>query len=332
MRFLANNEVNQSDWEYLISISKYSSPFQTPDFLQFINSNNYYKAEVFAVEDNGVILALAVVVIQKEHGLKKYFSRRGIIYGGPLVFDENKTALNFLLVQIKAKLSKKVIFIEIRNFFDYKKLNPIFFDQGWNFIPYLNFQINTDEKTINDLLSAMKYNRRREIKLSIKNGAEYGLAKNVEEVREVYEILKSLYAERVKLPLPPFDFFQKFMETDITRVFVVKYENKVIAGSFCTFYPMKNLYTMYYCGHREISKKIFPTSLAVWAAIEFAVKEKIPIVDLMGAGQPDEEYGVRNYKAQFGGDLIEYGRFLNILNPTLYKVGVLGVNILSKLK
>jgi len=50
----------------------------------------------------------------------------------------------------------------------------------------------------------------------------------------------------------------------------------------------------------------------------------------MGAGKPNEEYGVRDYKSQFGGDLVAFGRYLKVLNPLLYRVGKVGLKILSK--
>ena len=45
-----------------------------------------------------------------------------------------------------------------------------------------------------------------------------------------------------------------------------------------------------------------------------------------------EAYGVRDFKAKFGGQEVEHGRFLYISKPLLYKFGVLGVKILKKLK
>ena len=51
----------------------------------------------------------------------------------------------------------------------------------------------------------------------------------------------------------------------------------------------------------------------------------------MGAGKPNEKYGVRDFKAEFGGELVEYGRNLFIFNRLLYNVGKLGVKIMKKL-
>ena len=52
--------------------------------------------------------------------------------------------------------------------------------------------------------------------------------------------------------------------------------------------------------------------------------------DMMGAGKPDEAYGVRDFKARFGGEQVEYGRFLYIRKSLLYWIGKLGVKFLKK--
>jgi hypothetical protein len=49
----------------------------------------------------------------------------------------------------------------------------------------------------------------------------------------------------------------------------------------------------------------------------------------MGAGKPDIPYGVRDFKMEFGGELVEHGRFLCVRKPLLYWIGELGVKILK---
>ena len=88
---------------------------------------------------------------------------------------------------------------------------------------------------------------------------------------------------------------------------------------------------MYYCGLREYHPKIFPTHLAIVATIDFGLKNNLQKVDLMGAGKPNEEYGVRKYKSEFGGDLVEQGRFIKVYNPFLFQIGKIGLKIIKKL-
>ena len=50
----------------------------------------------------------------------------------------------------------------------------------------------------------------------------------------------------------------------------------------------------------------------------------------MGAGLKNEEYGVRSYKKEFGGELNEYGRYRLILHPAIFKVGIMGLTLMRR--
>jgi len=51
----------------------------------------------------------------------------------------------------------------------------------------------------------------------------------------------------------------------------------------------------------------------------------------LGAGNPAVPYGVREFKSKFGGMQTNYGRYLLIARPTIYKLGKLGVKAYSRL-
>ncbi len=68
-------------------------------------------------------------------------------------------------------------------------------------------------------------------------------------------------------------------------------------------------------------KNIFPSTLATWAAIEYAAANDFKYFDMMGAGKPDEGYGVRDFKAKFGGELVEHGRILRVNHKLKYSIG-----------
>ena len=220
----------------------------------------------------------------------------------------------------------------MRSNFNYSAWRQKFEYCGWKYEKHLNIQLNLDNMNVDDVLSGMKYNRRREIKLSYKEKAIARLAKNEKEVTQLYEMLKKLYDERVKLPLNPLSFFLNYYKSDIGRVFVVLHNDIIIGGAFCVYHENMSIYTMSYVGLRDYHKKIFPTHIAIMKIIEFAIEKKLKKVDFMGAGKPDIAYGVRDFKLQFGGALVEHGRCKIIFNRLLYKIGVLGVKILSKIK
>jgi len=65
--------------------------------------------------------------------------------------------------------------------------------------------------------------------------------------------------------------------------------------------------------------------------MEYAIENSIPMFDFMGAGKPNEKYGVREYKSQFGGTLVEHGRFLYVSNQFLYNLGKKAIQFMKKM-
>jgi len=320
-----DDHVDAAKWKFLLAESHYATPFQTKQFYDFCNATPGYGAHVYAVADqDGFYRALCVATIQQEKGLKSYFSRRAVIYGGLLLNETNgngNQATALLLETLWNHVKKKVIYIEIRNFHDYRDYASVFNKKNWDYIPHLNIKVNLDHENIDDLMATFKYNRRREIKLTQKAGMTSKIAENENEISNVYDILYRLYHERIRLPLPPFQFFIDFWKFGIMKAFVVADKDKVVGGAFCPFLEGKAIYTFYYCGIRDYKPKTYPTHLAVMAALEYGIDNNLEFLDFMGAGKPDEIYGVRQYKMEFGGTLAEEGRYRKVSNNALYALG-----------
>jgi lipid II:glycine glycyltransferase (peptidoglycan interpeptide bridge formation enzyme) len=232
---------------------------------------------------------------------------------------------------MEASLRGKAIYFEVRNFHDFQFLRPAYEKSGWRYLPYLNVLLPLEGKSPREVLAGMKYNRRRELKLAQQYGAAGRLAQSEEEVRELYRILVELYRERVKVPLPQVDYFLSLYRSSTGKVFVVEHEQRLIGGAFCLCLEGQGIYTKYYCGIRDYHPKIISTHLAVWAAVEYGLQCGAKRLDFMGAGLKDREYGVRTYKMQFGGELVEHGRFVKMLDPWLYQIGKTGLSIMRKL-
>jgi len=332
MRILKNNALDSSKWEELLTKNEFSSPFQTQEFYKLFNSISGYSADVFTVEENNIYTSLIVVVIQKEKGIKGLFSIRGIVYGGPLILSSQNDSLEYLLTKLKRNYKSKLIYLEIRNHFDYSLFSQTFLKSNYKFVEHLNVQLNIENQDIETIFSGMNSTRRRQIRLSFKQGALAREANNENEVKELYRILEKMYHEQVKLPLLPYKFFINLYRSKIGKVFVALHDNKIIGGAFCIYYPNTTMNTFYYTDIRGYHKKIYPAHIALKEAIDFGIKNKLKIVDFMGAGKPNVEYGVRDYKMRFGGDLVKDGRYMIIFKPLMYNFGMLGLKILSKLK
>ena len=330
MEIALNNNIDREKWKEFLNQNSFASPFQTPEFYDFFKSISNQDAEVIAVYDTDHnIKALTVVVIQKENSLTSFFSKRGIIYGGPLLLDEKSAKILFDFV--KQYIKKKVIYLEIRNFFDYNQYDKIYRDYNFEYKPYLNVILKTTS-TIEELTTQMNKTRARQIRQTVKKGAYVQITRDIKEINELYTILSELYKHKVKLPLPKLEFFLKLSKSQICKVFVTKLNNEVVGGVFTLFQKNNGIYTYYYCGKEGLYKNVYATHLALHEVIKFAVDNDLSHVDFMGAGLKGEAYGVRTYKERFGGKTVEHGRYLLVTKPILFKIGKLGLSILQKFK
>ena len=323
------SEIDPVKWNALVFGSSTASFFQTPECYEFYSSLSFLKPFVFGVSENGRLMGLVCgYVISDGNVIKRFFSRRAIVPGGVLLDDNiSNEALQSLLNHVKQALSKKSIYIEIRNFTDYSALRNGFESAGFDYQPHLNFHISTLD--LNSALMQLNSTKRRDVRLSVKEGAGWFETADMNDVRTYYQILNQLYKTKIKTPLFPLEFFEKLVQLQHGKLFVVKYQGNIIGGSVCVLLDNRTVYEWFVCGLDGRTKNIFPSTLATWAGIEYAASNGFARFDMMGAGKPDEGYGVREFKSKFGGELVEYGRFLCISQPGLYK---LGKYIVGKLK
>lgn len=328
MKILVNQELNKEKWLSLLKKSKNTSPFQTPKVFDFFNSLNGFNADVFAISDNLEYKVLAIIITQKENGIKGFFSRRGILYGGPVILESEDNHLFQFLEGIKKHYKRKIIYLEIRNLFDYNPYLHQFKRSGFNYIPWLNFHLECDDYGL--MKQKISKSRRRQINKSLKSNAHWKEAESLGDIHNFYIILSNLYKNKVKKPLPPIDFFLEFYKRKIGKYLLVYYDDKVIGGIMCLITPKKAIYEFYVCGLDVEYKNQYPSILSTWAAMEYANQNDIYYFDFMGAGKPTEHYGVREFKSRFGGREVENGRFIKVFNPFLYRFGELGLKILYR--
>ncbi|MBR0178466.1 MAG: GNAT family N-acetyltransferase [Bacteroidales bacterium] len=324
-------DIDKSQWDALIQSSPVATWFQTQEAFGFFDSLSFMEAFAVAVESEGKLKGLAVGYVQKDGGrLKQFLSRRAVILGGPLLADDiSDEELATLLNALKDRLKRKVIFIETRNFNDYSRWRTVFEQCGFGYEPHLNFHVNTETKEIAQ--ANIGKHRWRYIRISMRDGAKLVEIPTWEQVEKFYGILTDLFETKVKTPLFPIAFFKELFKLQSAKFFLVEYEGEIIGGSICVCLEGRTVYEWVKCGNEHFHKNIRPSSLVTWLGIEYAAENGYPRYDFMGAGKPNEAYGVRDFKAEFGGELVEHGRFIHVCNPVLFSLGKLGVKIMKKL-
>jgi serine/alanine adding enzyme len=325
------SQINLDKVEQFVIGHPFGNFFQTIQALRFFRMVENYEPElIVAVDEEEVIGSLLAVIVKEGKGLKGYFSRRCIVWGGPLVKGDDPIIWAKLLGTLTEITKRKTIYTEFRNFRNLDELQNVYKGAGFQFKEHLNYIV-----TISSLEKAqamLSKSKKRQIKKSLKNGAKIVLADNVVQIEEFYDILKNLYREKVNKPLPEYNFFSRFFQNKTLGVFLlIQLNGRVIGGIMCPIYK-DTIYEWFVCGMDGELKDVYPSVLATWAPIVYATENGLTCFDFMGAGTPDQDYGVREFKSKFGGDLVNFGRFVLINQKWHYQVGKLGLEILKIVK
>lgn len=343
-RKLTYKEIKREEWNALVKGSATGTWFQGPEAFDFFNAQKeLFKPFVVGVacDPAGAQTHLRAVcvgyVTVEKSPLKQFFTRRAIIIGGPALADDciNEEVL-LLLSTLREQLSTGAnapIYIESRNFNDYSRWKEAFAAAGFDYKPHLNFHVDTTDKEVMwERLSENRHRQVRKAQSTVECLTNEGISEL--EVREWYEILRELYRTKVKTPLWPVEFFLEAYRKGVGKFLLVKHEGKVIGGSMVVMWkPEERLGTVYEwfeCGLNAEYKEQYPSVMATWAGITLAHETGCARYDMMGAGEPGVPYGVRDFKSEFGGELVEHGRFLCVNKPMLYRLGKLGVKILKR--
>ena len=330
IQLLTYPDIDPQQWQVLIDRSPYATWFQTPEAYEFYASNPE-EMTPFAVgsEENGHLVGVIVgYTTQEKNPIKQLLTCRSIIIGGPLLDEHiSSDALIALLVAVK-QVTKKAIYVETRNFNDYSIWREIFEQCGFQYQPHLNFHVDTSSLEIVE--RNLGKSRKRDIRTTIRDGVTPVCQPTLDQVKEYYQILLNLYTTKVKTPLFSWNFFEQLHRTEHARFILTEYQGRIIGGTVCVELPNKALYEWFACGEDGVYDHIYPSCYATYLGIKFAAESGCQIFDMMGAGKPDEAYGVRDFKAKFGGKLVEHGRFLCIRKPLLYWIGKTGVKILKR--
>lgn len=324
----------KTEWNEFVQNHKQNTVFQFPVMYDFYQKVDGYDPFLFYTKSaTGNLSAILLAVTIREKGfLKGFFSKRAVIYGGPIIRNDKKhnKNLDYLLKKLVKVLAPKTVFIQFRNFFQWdEKAKEIFAHNGFIYKDRLNLLVDTSSKSVFE--KGLSKSRSRQIRKGLESNVEIVDPQSEKDILELYHNLKILYKEKIKKPLPDLSFFKVFYEMSLNRkqgiIKLVKKDKKIIGGIVCPVTQDKCIYEWYVFGLDKEFKKSYPSVLATWAPIDYAIENKIPCFDFMGMGLPGVKYGVRDFKLRFGGNTVNYGRFSR-RNKLLYPVVEMAYNIL----
>jgi lipid II:glycine glycyltransferase (peptidoglycan interpeptide bridge formation enzyme) len=324
--------IDNEKWEFFVKNHPNGNIFQSPFIYKVYEETiNYKPIGIFVIDSTNSIVGVLVSVIQKEHsGLLGHFSARAITFGGPVVMDDDEEITRLIIGQYSKIIKGKAIYSQFRNLWNIDSIKTIFGSSGFLFEDHLNL-IHDLSPSEDELWNIVKSKRRNEIRKAYKEKVVFEICSNADCLKKSYDILKEVYCN-AKIPLAKYEFFNNLLKYSSgqsgLKIFTAHLNDKVIGCMLALVY--KDIIYDFYAGSYMDYYRKNPNDLIPWEVFKWGKQNGYKKFDFGGAGKPDEDYGVRDYKKKFGGTFVNFGRFEKIHNQFLYIVGVAGYKLVKR--
>lgn len=318
-------------WEKFVLDHPAGNIFQSPLIFNLFRSVPTYKPGVIAFYDGpNRITGILVYNIIQETGIKKIFTKRSIIIGGPLAENDNRHIISLLLLTYKEAVgTENIIYTQVRNLFPTTNFKPGFCSAGFEYTDHLAIQVDL-LKDADAIAAGMHKKRWSNIKRALKKDTQCRELSGDDEMNDAYQLFLSTY-KRINLPAPPHALFLNAKSILDKHVYILgAYAGNCLIAARVYLLFKDIIYDWYACSNLNYTH-LYPNDILPWKAMLWAKEKGFRIYDFAGAGHPAKAYGVRDYKIKFGGELLNYGRYRFIHRPFMHSIGEKGLVFLNYL-
>lgn len=329
------DHLDERKWREFVDQNPQGNIFHTPEMFQVFSRAKGYRPQVRAAcGKNGEVLALLVPVqVTLRDGLMRRLTTRSIAYGSILCApgESGQEALQALLQQYTRDDRQGSLFTELRHLSDLTAYHHVFRQCGFSYQDHLNYLIDLDaspEVVFNQIGARTRKHIRRELKkgqVVVEEVHEPG------QVKIVYDLIQKSY-QAARVPTADFSLFEAAFEIlhprEMVKFLLVRFGDTYIASSAELVY--KDVIYGWYSGVDRAFSNLTPNEMLMWHILKWGAENGYRMYDFGGAGNPDEKYGVRDFKAKFGGRLVCFGRNTIVHQPALLRLSTLGYSLLRR--
>ena len=325
--------IPEDSWIDFVTAHPDGNVFHTPDYCKLMLSFDKIHPYAVAMMENDRVTGVLCGIHYREYtGIAGILSSRLVIMGGPLVAENDPERAGLMIREMDRLAEKQTIFTQYRNLSDVSPYSDRFAESGYEFEEHLNILVDLS-KTDDQLWQEVHVKRRNEIKRGEKKGSVVREVTDPENFRLSYGVLDEVY-HRARLPIPDFGYFDKVWHSlgknGLFRCFGAFYDGHLIG----TMYVLSFKDTLYdwYAGSYRSEYNKNPNDIIPWNIFLWGKENGYRRFDFGGAGKPGVPYGVRDYKKQFGGEFVNYGRYTRINKPFLFRISTIGFKVYQKVK
>ncbi len=203
---------------------------------------------------------------------------------------------------------------------------------GFVYQKYLNFLINVRRAPM-EIFAGFGRRTRKNIRRGLREGKI--VIEDVNERGQVdtcYDLICKSY-RLARLPLVNRSFFKTAFDILHPKGMVLFTLARVAQNPVAASVELlhKDIVYGWYGGVDRSYSAYVPNELLMWHILKWGSEHGYRLYDWGGAGSPDEEYGVRDFKAKFGGELVCFGRNICVHSPVRLQLSKLGYRILRPL-
>jgi serine/alanine adding enzyme len=210
---------------------------------------------------------------------------------------------------------KKALYTPIRTMLDTSNISSFLNSTGYEYEDRLNFLIDLN-RSEEEVWRQIHRSMMETINEKQRNGVIIEDIDDKPPIQTFYVFLKDVY-HHAKMPVADISLFEAIYDIlvpkGMAKFHLTKHNGEYIGGRL-SLMSSKTIY-VYLVGVLKRYTDLNANPLLNWHAIEWGSENGYHTGDFGGAGKQDEEYGVREFKRRFGGELVSFGRYKKIQSP-----------------
>ena len=329
------NSPDIKQWSDFVYNHEHGNIFQTPELAEvYKRTKNYEPITLAAIntKNDEILAVLQAAVIKEMNGILGTFSARSIIQGGPLFVEgENGIKALKLLMEHYDKIArKKALYTQIRTLWDTSNISSFLNSIGYEYEERLNFLIDLNRPE-EEIWRDIHKSRRKGINRAANKGVVIVELCDKKVIPSFYGIVEETY-KNVTIPLADISLtesaFELLAPKNMATFYIAKYEDMYVGARAVLNY--KGLIYDWYAGASSAYLPLYINEALVWHILKEGANNSYRIFNFGGAGKPNEEYGVREFKRRFGGKMVNFGRYEKIYSPIKIKIAEKGFGLYKK--
>lgn len=208
-----------------------------------------------------------------------------------------------LLNKLMEEVKSRVLYVEVRNLGDPIFGYKAFRDNNFFSIKWINIKNSLQRKR--KIWNQLSRSRKNQVNKAKRKGVYIEDVTTDSELHDIYKLIDKNLNWKFSHRFPPFTYFSNFFYSFVLegkgKIFLTKYQGKIVGGIIIGIDNNKNVYNLYYWGKTKTYKNLYPTIYTIWYALNYAEKNGLKYFDFMDCGYLHEKAGKPRFILQFGG-------------------------------